>query len=112
MKQLNFELHTFTWKSFILFNNDHHKFYKFLNSSIFIDEDVESTWDSWRIKIDDKLEANADHFHTENICIIYVIFKLEEDAAKQTFIWHHHDTSHSYTSIYKLFKHLKSIYDD
>jgi len=29
-------------KSFTLFNNDHHKFFKFLNSSIFIDED-EST---------------------------------------------------------------------
>jgi len=29
-------------KSFTLFNNDHHKSFKFLNSSIFIDED-EST---------------------------------------------------------------------
>ena len=26
-------------KSFTLFNNDHHKFFKFLNSFIFIDED-------------------------------------------------------------------------
>ncbi len=41
-------------KSFTLFNNDHHKFFKFLNSSVFIDED-ESTWDSWRIKMNDKL---------------------------------------------------------
>jgi len=30
-------------ESFILLNSNHHKFYKFLNSSIFIDEDVEST---------------------------------------------------------------------
>ncbi len=29
-------------KSFILFDNDHHKSFKFLNSSVFIDED-EST---------------------------------------------------------------------
>ncbi len=29
-------------KSFTLFNNDHHKSFKFLNSSVFIDED-EST---------------------------------------------------------------------
>ncbi len=30
------------YKSFTLFNNDHHKSFKFLNSSVFIDED-EST---------------------------------------------------------------------
>ncbi len=100
------------WKSFILLNNDHHKFYKFLNSFIFINEDVELTWNSWRVKIDDKLEANADHFHTENICIVYMIYRLEDDAAKQIFAWCHHDASHSYISIYELFKHLKSIYDD
>jgi len=83
-----------------------------LNSFIFINEEVESTWDSWRVKIDDKLEANADHFHTENICIVYVISRLEDDAAKQIFAWRRHDASHSYILIYKLFKHLKSIYDD
>ncbi len=44
-----------TWRdSFTLFNNDHHKSFKFSNSSVFIDED-ESTWDSWRIKMNDKL---------------------------------------------------------
>ncbi len=45
-------------KSFTLFNNDHHKFFKFSNSSIFTDED-ESTWNSWRVKIDDKLQTNC-----------------------------------------------------
>ena len=98
-------------KSFILLDSDHHKFYKFLNSFIFIDEDVESTWNSWRIKINDKLEANVNHFHTENICIVYVISRLKDDAAKQIFIQRHYDASHSYISIYELFKHLKSIYD-
>ncbi len=41
-------------KSFTLFDNDHHKFFKFSNSFIFTDED-ESTWNSWRIKMNDKL---------------------------------------------------------
>ncbi len=99
-------------KSFTLLNSNHHKFYKFLNSFIFIDENVESTWNSWRIKIDDKLEVNANHFHTENICIVYVISRLEDDAAKQIFAQHHHNASHSYISIYELFEYLKSIYDD
>ncbi len=98
-------------ESFTLFDNDHHKFFKFSNSSIFTDED-ESTWDSWRIKMNDKLQTNVDHFDNENICIVYVISRLEDDAAEHIFAQHHHDASHSYISIYKLFKHLKEIYDD
>ncbi len=98
-------------KSFTLFDNDHHKSFKFSNSSVFIDED-ESTWDSWRIKMNDKLQANVDHFDNENICIAYVIFRLEDDAAEHIFARHRHDASHSYTSIDKLFEHLKEIYDE
>ncbi len=41
-----------------------------------------------------------------------MISRLEGDAAKQTFARRRHDASHSYISIYELFKHLKSIYDD
>ena len=66
-------------KSFTLFDNDHHKFFKFLNSFIFTDED-ESTWNSWRIKMNDKLQTNVDHFNNENICIVYVISRLEDDC--------------------------------
>ncbi len=98
-------------ESFTLFNNDHHKSFKFLNSSVFIDED-ESTWDSWRVKMNDKLQANVDHFDNENICIVYVISRLEDDAAEHIFARHHHDASHSYISIYELFEHLKEIYDE
>ncbi len=98
-------------ESFTLFDNDHHKSFKFSNSSVFIDED-ESTWDSWRIKMNDKLQINVDHFDNENICIVYVIFRLEDDAAKHIFAWRCHDASHSYILIYELFEHLKEIYDD
>ncbi len=69
---------------FTLFNNNHHKFFKFLNSSIFINED-ESTWNSWRIKMNDKLQTNVDHFDNENICIVYVISRLKDDAAEHIF---------------------------
>ncbi len=98
-------------ESFTLFNNDHHKFFKFLNSFIFTDED-ESTWNSWRVKMNNKLQTNVDHFDNENICIVYVISRLEDDAAEHIFAWHHHDALHSYILIYKLFEHLKEIYDD
>ncbi len=98
-------------ESFILFDNDHHKSFKFLNSSVFINKD-KSTWDSWRIKMNDKLQTNVDHFDNENICIVYVISRLEDDAAEHIFAWHHYDALHSYISIYKLFEHLKEIYDE
>ncbi len=98
-------------KSFTLFNNDYHKSFKFSNSPVFINEG-ESTWDSWRIKINDKLQANVDHFVDETICIVYVISRLEDDVAEHTFAWHHHDASHSYISIYKLLKHLEEIYEN
>ncbi len=108
--QASIENHT-RRKSFTLFDNDHHKFFKFSNSSIFTDED-ESTWDSWRIKIDDKLQTNVNHFNNENICIVYVISRLEDDAAEHIFAWRQHDALHSYISIDKLFEHLKEIYNE
>ncbi len=98
-------------ESSTLFNNDHHKFFKFLNSFIFTDED-ESTWDSWRVKINDKLQTNVDHFNNENICIVYVISRLEDDVAEHIFAWHQHDALHSYISIDELFEHLKEIYNE
>ncbi len=98
-------------ESSTLFDNDHHKFFKFLNSFIFTDEN-ESTWDSWRVKMNDKLQTNVNHFDNENICIVYVISRLKDDAAEHIYAWHRHDTSHSYISIYKLFEHLKEIYDE
>ncbi len=101
-----------TWReSFTLFNNDHHKSFKFLNSFIFIDKD-ESTWDSWRIKIDNKLQTNVNHFVNETICIVYVISRLESDAAEHIFAWHHHDALHSYILIYELLEHLEEIYEN
>ncbi len=112
MKSLSHQsIKNHTWrKSFTLFNNDHHKSFKFLNSSVFIDED-KSTWNSWRIKMNDKLQTNVNHFNNENICIVYVIFRLEDDAAEHIFAQRWHDALHSYILINKLFEHLKEIYD-
>ncbi len=99
------------WKSFTLFDNNHHKFFKFSNSFIFIDED-ESIWNSWRIKINNKLQTNVNHLNNENICIVYMIFRLENDAAEHIFAQCWHDALHLYILINKLFEHLKKIYDE
>ena len=73
----------FQWESSTLSDNenenDHHKFIKLSNSLIFI-EINDSIWKTWNIKIVDKLNINANHYSTEKICIVYVIFRLEDDC--------------------------------
>ncbi len=96
---------------FISFKNKHHWFYKFSNLSIFIDED-KSSWKDWRNKMNDKLIVNVDQFNDETICIVYMMSRLEDDAAKHIFAWCCFDSLNSFTLIYELFDHLKEIYDE
>ncbi len=91
--------------------NDHHKFIKLLNSLIFIETD-DSIWETWNIKIADKLNVNANHYSTEKIHIVYVIFRLEDDADQQIYAKHHVDAFSFYQSLSELLKHLKEIYED
>ncbi len=91
--------------------NDHHKFIKLSNSLIFIETD-DSIWETWNIKIADKLNVNANHYSTEKIRIVYVIFRLEDNADQQIYAKHHVDAFSLYQSLSKLLKHLKEIYED
>ncbi len=109
-----FEVHS-QWESSTLFNNEnennHHKFIKLLNSLIFIETD-DFIWKTWNIKIADKLNVNANHYFTEKIHIVYVIFKLEDDADQQIYSKHHVDAFSLYQSLSELLKHLKEIYEN
>ncbi len=100
-------------ESFTLFNNenDHYKSIKFLNSSIFINTD-ESTWKSWIIKISDKLDVNANYYSIEKLHIIYVTFRLDDDADEQIYAKHCINAFSLYLSLTKLLKHLNKIYDN
>jgi len=91
--------------------NDHHKFVKLPNSLIFIETD-DSIWETWNIKIADKLDVNANHYSTEKIRIVYVIFRLEDDADQQIYAKHRVDALSLYQSLSELLKHLKEIYED
>ncbi len=62
--------------------------------------------------MNDKLIANVDQFNDETICIIYMMSRLKDDAAKHIFAQRCFDSSNSFTSIYELFDHLKEIYDE
>ncbi len=70
--------------------NDHHKFIKLLNSLIFIKTD-DFIWKIWNIKIADKLDVNMNHYSTEKICIVYVIFRLKDNTDQQIYAKHHVD---------------------
>ena len=72
--------------SFILFNF-FKWFQKLSNSSLFTDE-TESFWDDWQEKIHDKLEINIDHFDTDKVILIYIHFRINENAVKVTLAQH------------------------
>ncbi len=91
--------------------NDHHKSVKLPNPPIFIETD-DPTWETWNIKIADKLDANADHYSTEKIRIAYVISRLEGDADQQTYAKRRVGALSPYQSLSELLKHLKEIYED
>ncbi len=105
----------FQWESSTLSDNenenDYHKFIKLSNSLIFIKIN-DFIWKTWNIKIADKLNVNMNHYFIEKICIIYVIFRLEDDADQQIYAKHHVDAFSFYQSLSKLLKHLKEIYKD
>ncbi len=100
-------------ESFTLFDNenDHHKFIKLLNSFIFIETD-DSIWKTWNIKIADKLDVNVNHYSTEKIHIVYVIFRLEDNADQQIYAKRRVDAFSLYQLLSELLKHLKEIYED
>ncbi len=91
--------------------NNHHKFIKLSNSLIFTETD-DFIWETWNIKIADKLNVNVNHYSTEKIRIVYVIFRLEDDADQQIYAKHHVDAFSFYQSLSELLKHLKEIYED
>ncbi len=111
-QSLTFKAHS-QRESFTLSDNEnnHHKFIKLSNSLIFIETD-DSIWETWNIKIADKLNVNANHYSTEKIHIVYVIFRLEDDVDQQIYAKHHIDAFSFYQSLSKLLKHLKEIYED
>ena len=52
------------------------------------------------------------HYSTEKIHIVYVIFRLEDDADQQIYAKCCVNTFSFYQSLSELLKHLKEIYED
>ena len=99
-----------TSTSFIMFNS-FKRFQKLSNSSLFTDE-TESFWDDWQEKIRDKLKINVDHFDTDKVILIYIHFRINENAVKVTLAWHQHDSLNLYKMINDLLDELAQLYDD
>ncbi len=99
-----------TSTSFIMFNS-FKRFQKLSNSSLFTDE-TESFWNNWQEKIRDKLEINVDHFDTDRVILIYIHFRIDENAVKATLTWHQQDSLNFYKMINDLLDELAQLYDD
>ncbi len=99
-----------TSTSFIMFNS-FKRFQKLSNSSLFTDE-TESFWDDWQEKIRDKLEINVDHFDTDRVILIYIHFRINENAVKATLAWCQHDSLNLYKMINDLLDKLAQLYND
>jgi len=54
----------------------------------------------------------VNHYSTEKIHIVYVIFRLKDDADQQIYAKHRVDAFSFYQSLSELLKHLKEIYED
>jgi len=54
----------------------------------------------------------VNHYSTEKIRIVYVIFRLEGDADQQIYAKRRVDAFSLYQSLSELLKHLKEIYED
>ncbi len=82
-----------------------------MNSSLFTDE-KESIWDDWQEKIRDKLEINVDYFDINRAILIYVHFRIKEDAVKATLAWCQQDSLNFYVTVNDLLNELAQLYND
>ncbi len=97
--------------SFSILFNFFKRFQKLSNSSLFTDE-KESIWDDWQEKIRDKLEINVNHFNINKAILIYVHFKIEEDAVKAILAQCQQDSLNLYVTVNNLLNELAQLYDD
>ncbi len=97
--------------SFSILFNFFKRFQKLSNSSLFTDE-KESIWDDWQEKIRDKLEINVNHFNINKAILIYVHFKIEEDAVKAILAQCQQDLLNLYVTVNNLLNELAQLYDD
>ncbi len=84
---------------------------KLSNLSLFTDE-KEFIWNNWQEKIHDKLEINVDHFNINKAILIYVHFRIKEDAVKVTLARHQQDSLNFYKMINDFLDELAQLYDD
>ncbi len=113
MTELQHQLQSFkevTSFSSILFNF-FKRFQKLSNLFLFTDK-KEFIWNDWQEKIRDKLEINIDHFNINKAILIYVHFRIEEDAVKATLTWHQQDSLNLYITVDDLLNEFAQLYND
>lgn len=70
------------------------------------------TFEDWIIRINGKLEGNADYFPQETLKLAYVVGRLTGDAARHTAPRLRETSTIRYATVEELLDHLKEIYED
>ena len=65
-------------------------------------------FDNWKMRIQDKLTHNDNHFPTDTFKITYIIARLREEASQHISARRRHS---SYSSINNLLDHLSNVYE-
>ena len=87
------------------------RFQKLSNSFLFTDE-KESIWNDWQEKIHDKLEINIDHFNNDRVILVYIHFRISENAVKVILVRRQRDSLNLYFTVNDLLNELAQLYDD
>jgi hypothetical protein len=72
----------------------------------------EPTFEQWKLRMDNKLEANHDHYPTESLRIAYIMDRTKGDAARHVTPRMKKDHPEAYKTAEEVFTHLAEVYED
>ncbi|ODM23319.1 hypothetical protein SI65_00908 [Aspergillus cristatus] len=72
----------------------------------------EPPFEDWLLLMSQKFAANADHFYTPQLCMVYVASRCEGKARKHITPGMWDDVTNLYTDSKDMLDHLKTIYSD
>ncbi len=113
MTELQHQLQSFkevTSFSFTLFN--FFKWFQKLSNLFLFTDEKEFIWNDWQEKIHDKLEINVNHFNINKVILIYVHFRIKEDAVKATLAWCQQDSLNLYVTVNDLLNEFAQLYNN
>lgn len=77
-----------------------------------LSDGIDPKYESWEIDVENKLEANADHYPTAQARLAYVKSMCKGEAANHLLPRFRKDSPQRYQDVSDIFEHLRTIYID